>query len=294
MKKKAPIFSLEHLPLLIRLKTKETTSLPAFLGSTLHGVVGWALAHQSPKTYAYVFENRRMGGAAQDIVNPYIIEPPRPKSIYFEGDLLCFRLILLGDAIRYAEHIVSAIAQVPSFGIGAERKRFELMDILQGDQYGSIWKSERMNMQAASPENISVFTQQDQALWCSLQFLTPVRIRRGGALVQDIDVPTIIRSITRRVRTLTERYGGYINEDVATRACELASGIGLGSSALYLNQMNRYSNRKKESVDWSGMLGALTFEGELTPLTPWLNVARVLHIGRNSTFGCGQIEVIYR
>ncbi|MEK4372395.1 hypothetical protein [Paenibacillus sp. FSL R5-0473] len=33
---------------------------------------------------------------------------------------------------------------------------------------------------------------------------------------------------------------------------------------------------------------------ELSPFIPWLNAARILHIGRNSTFGCGQIDVVYR
>lgn len=292
MNRQTPIFSLEYLPLLIRLTCKETTRLPAFLGSTLHGVIGWALLQHS-ESYAYLFENRRLGGAKQDIVNPYIIEPPRPKSVYYAGDQLCFKLILLGDSIRYAQHIVTSLAQVQRFGIGAERKIFELVDILQGNQHGFIWQSGRLNMNAATSENISIHTLQDHASWCSVHMLTPVRIRRGGALVQEIDFPTIIRSITRRISTLTERYGGYTNPEISTKTCELATHVRNMSTSLYLNQMHRYSNRKKESIDWSGMLGALTFEGDLSPFTPWLNAARILHIGRNSTLGCGQIEVVY-
>ncbi|WP_371129088.1 hypothetical protein [Paenibacillus sp. CF095] len=42
------------------------------------------------------------------------------------------------------------------------------------------------------------------------------------------------------------------------------------------------------------MLGALTCKSGLSPFIPWLYAARVLHIGRNSTFGYGQIDVIYR
>jgi hypothetical protein len=293
MNRQAPIFSLEYLPLLIRLECKETTRLPAFLGSTLHGVTGWALLHHS-ESYAYLFENRRLGGAKQDIVNPYIIEPPRPKSVYYAGDQLCFKLVLLGDAIHYARHLVTSLAQVQRFGIGAERKIFELTDILHGNQYGLVWKQGQLDMNAATPENISVHALQDHASWCSIHMVTPIRIRRGGALVQEINFPTIIRSITRRIQTLTERYGGYMNTDISMKACELASHVRAVSAALYLNQMHRYSNRKKESVDWSGMLGTLTFEGELSPFTPWLNAARVLHIGRNSTLGCGQMDVVYR
>ncbi|SDD50077.1 Uncharacterized conserved protein [Paenibacillus sp. CF095] len=293
MNRQAPIFSLEYLPLLIRLECKETTRLPAFLGSTLHGVTGWALTRHS-ESYRYIFENRRWGGAAQDIVNPYIIEPPRPKAFYDKGDALCFKLILIGDAVRYAKDITTSLTQAQTFGIGAERKAFELTDIFHADQYGPIWKQGQFEMNAAIPENISVHALQEHASWCSIHLLTPVRIRRGGALVQTIDFPTIIRSITKRIQLLTERYGGNINTDVAMKVCELASEMSLTSSGLYLNEMHRYSSRKKESVDWSGMLGSLTFEGELSPFIPWLNAARILHIGRNSTFGCGQIDVVYR
>ncbi|UPK45006.1 CRISPR system precrRNA processing endoribonuclease RAMP protein Cas6 [Paenibacillus pabuli] len=293
MNRKEFPFSLLYLPLLIRLKCHETARLPAYLGSTLHGVTGWALLQHS-EVYSYLFENRRLGGAGQDIVNPYIIEPPRSRSIYRSGEELCFKLVLLGDSIRYAKDVVTALTQAQRFGIGAERKVFELVDILHGERYRPIWQDGQLDMMAANPENITACGLSDQASWCSVHMLTPLRIRRGGALVQEIDFATIIRSITRRIHALTERYGGEINPDVAKKVCELAGNVRTLSSAMYLSQMNRYSNRKNESIDWSGMLGAVTFEGDISPFTPWLNAARILHIGRNSTFGCGQMDVVYR
>ncbi|MEK4372394.1 hypothetical protein [Paenibacillus sp. FSL R5-0473] len=63
--------------------------------------------------------------------------------------------------------------------------------------------------------------------------MTPVRIRLGGALVQTIDFPAIIRSITKRIQLLTERYGGNINTDVAMKICELAREISPTSSGLF-------------------------------------------------------------
>jgi hypothetical protein len=292
MNKQQDIFSLEYLPLLIRLECKEDARLPVFLGSTLHGVLGWALLEHS-NVYTYLFENRRWGGASQDIVNPYMIEPPRHQAAYRAGDQLCFKFILFGNAIRFTKEVVMAMVQAKQFGIGAERKLFELTDILHGERYQPIWKEGRLDMNAAVSENISTHAIQHHASWCSIHMLTPIRIRRGGALVQDINFPTIVRGITRRIQTLVDRYGGYVNKEEALKALELANTISAKSSSLYLNQMLRYSNRKKESLDWSGMLGALTYEDDLTLFTPWLNAARILHIGRNSTFGCGQIDVIY-
>lgn len=293
MSNTSSLFDMPYLPLLIRLECKEPARLPPFLGSTLHGVVGWAL-RQQPETYAYLFENRRLGGGAQDIVNPYIIEPPRTRSVYRPGEILSFGLILLGDAVQHAESVVQLLAGASPFRLGAERKAFALVDVLQGERYRSVWSAGRWDGEAAAAENLSVHAQREHARWCSVHLTTPLRIRRGGALVQTIDFGTIIRSITRRIETLTERYGGSVDREAAAAVCERASEVRMISSALHLSEMHRYSTRKRESVDWSGMLGVLVFEGELSPFTPWLQAARILHIGRNSTFGCGQLDVVYR
>lgn len=287
------IFSLEYLPLLVRLNCQEAARLPAFLGSTLHGVVGWALQNNR-ETYTYLFENRRLGGARQDIVNPYMIEPPRPRNVYHPGDELSFKLVLFGNAINYAERVVTTLAKANTFRFGAERKSFKLLDILHAERFSPIWQQGHVHMNSITPVNINSVATREFANWCSIHLLTPVRIRRGGELVHHIDFSTIIRGGVRRIETLIERYGGLINRDMATDVITLAGEIKQISSGLYLNEMHRYSNRKSESVDWSGMLGAMTFEGELSFFTPWLNAVRILHIGRNTTFGCGQLDVVYR
>lgn len=293
MKSNPPLFSLGYLPLLIRLECRESASLPPFLGSTLHGVLGWALTRH-PTLYTYLFENKRFGGSGQDIVNPYIIEPIRTKAQYQPGEQLHFRLILIGESMRYAEDVVQVLAQVQQFRFGAARCLFELRDILHGDQYGPIWQEGDFQTSALVPENIANASAEEQASWCSVHLITPLRIRRGGELVQQLNFATLIRSITKRVHLLTERYGGMTDTAAAAQACEQAGDIRMASHALYLNRMHRYSNRKQESLDWSGLLGAMTFEGNLTQFTPWLHAARVLHIGRNSTFGCGQVDVVWR
>ena len=46
-------------------------------------------------------------------------------------------------------------------------------------------------------------------------------------------------------------------------------------------------------MDFSGLLGTIEYEGRLTPFVPWLYAAQRLHIGRNTTFGMGKIEVYF-
>lgn len=79
-----------------------------------------------------------------------------------------------------------------------------------------------------------------------------------------------------------------MNTEAATKVCELAGEISPESKGLFLHEMHRYSSRKKESLDWSGMLGSLTFSGELAPFIPWLNAARILHIGRTLLLDVGR------
>lgn len=293
MNRNKSLFSLTYLPLLIRLECQEKTRLPLFLGSTLHGIMGWTLKKYSPESYSYLFENKRMGGGKQDIVNPYFIEPPRSKTHFEKGELLSFSFVLVGNALHYAEAVIDALHQSENFGLGAQRTPFVLKDILQGAQFGYVYNEARLNKFALLPENINTVSGHEHATWCSIHLLTPLRIRRNGKLVEDITFPTIIRNITKRIEMLTERYGGYINTELANSSCELALSVNRTVSALHLSQMHRFSNRKNESMDWSGMLGALQFEGDLSPFIPWIKAAQVLHIGRNSTFGCGKIDLIY-
>jgi len=285
-----PSFSFVYQPLLIRLKCLEPANLPPFLGSALHGIVGWSLL-SNKKVYQYLFENRRQTGGF-DIANPYIIEPPLYHTVYQVGDELRFQLILLGDAVKYTEEVICAMAETRIFGLGSERKQFELFEILHGQNLYPMW---RPGMFEVNPEDVVKISNEKhyECTRCSIQLLTPLRIRRNGKLLEELDFPTIIRNITRRLMELTARYGGVIQLDDIERSLAFANQVQMTSSNLYLKEMQRYSSRKNGKVDFSGILGVMTFEGDLSPFTPLLNAAQVLHLGRNITFGCGKIEVIY-
>ena len=73
----------------------------------------------------------------------------------------------------------------------------------------------------------------------------------------------------------------------------LAAEVKTTKEDLRLEQVERYSNRMKGKMDLSGLLGELEFAGDLTPFVPWLLAAQILHIGRNTTFGMGRVEVYF-
>ena len=46
-------------------------------------------------------------------------------------------------------------------------------------------------------------------------------------------------------------------------------------------------------MDFSGLTGEVEYEGDLSPFVPWLYAAQTLHVGRNTTFGMGKLEVYF-
>lgn len=112
-------------------------------------------------------------------------------------------------------------------------------------------------------------------------------------MVRNITFEVLIRNITNRIRMLTERYGGWIDQTEVERLQTLVAQVRTVREKLRVEKLERYSNRTKKKMDLSGLMGELEYEGNLTPFVPWLYVAQRLNIGRNTTFGMGKIKVYF-
>ena len=90
---------------------------------------------------------------------------------------------------------------------------------------------------------------------------------------------------------ITGRYGGWSDKTEAGRIRTLSQDVSTVKERLESVSMERYSNRLGKKMDFDGLMGDIWFEGEITPFIPWLFAAQILHIGRNTTFGMGRIQV---
>lgn len=283
------LFSLGYMPLTVSLRCSENADLPKFTGSMLHGIMGWTLAPYR-KMYEFLYENRQLQQGKKDIVNPYIIKLPRTYSNYQVGDELSYQFILLGDGVRYANDVTLAVTERKIFGLGADRKKFELFSIQQGrTSIGNVWPNEiimKGNM-------LRLYSNPSEELYthCSIHLLSPLRIRRNGELLINIDFTTIVRNIISRMTELSNRYDGYLDVEEMEKLYELSAQIKTMSSGIFVTKIERYSSKRTTKMDMSGLQGTLVFEGGLGPFIPLLEAARYLHIGRNVTFGYGEIDV---
>lgn len=283
-------FFIKYLPLKISLTAIENAVLPAFLGSTVRGAIGQALYADSA-AFTYLYNNHALDRSGKDVVNPYIIVPPLiDKTSYQIGEELSIDLILLGNAIDYAPSLIYALQSARKLQLGASRYSFALKKIIHGTNRRIVWQDGLLNKIAIQSITLPYKTLPD-VKGVSISLKTPLRIRRNGALIEAVDFLTIIRNITNRMEAIAKRYGGLADNMEIKQVQILASEVAIVQNQLEMKNIKRYSNRLGEKMDFGGLLGSVQFEGNLTPFVPWLYAAQILHIGRNTTFGMGKIEV---
>lgn len=285
----------KYLPLEITLTALKRAQLPSYLGSTLRGVLGQILYQTDQEAYRYLYANGMKAGGQQNSVKPYILEPPElctGKRIIEEGEKLSFNLLLLGDTTKYSYSIIRALEKIEQYGLGACRYPFRLLQVMHRKEQRLLWREG--NYYPMGKQEVGI---PDRTLLevegAGIRFCTPLRIRRGGKLLTDISFAVLIRNITNRVVALTERYGGWVDQEVVAKLQELSLEIKTVKESLKIEELDRYSNRLQEKMNFSGLLGEMEFAGDLTPFVPWLYVAEILHIGRNTTFGMGKVQVYF-
>lgn len=283
-------YRLSYLPIKFTLVSMERARLPAFLGSALRGIIGKALM-QNHDLYDYFYYNRNTTGNRKDLVHPYIISLPLTnKTLYEKGEALTFTIILLGDAIQYANSFIHAVIKMDIYGIGVLRYPFHLVKLTHCVDQRIIWKDGILSEIALRSVPLSYHTIPD-VRQVQIHIQTPLRIRRNSELLDDIDFGVIIRNITYRMEMFACRFKGFVDKEEIEHLHSLVLSVHASKKQLVFENMERYSNRTHEKMDFRGLVGDVWFEGDITPFVPWLYAAQILHLGGNTTFGMGQIEV---
>ena len=290
-------FEINYLPLNISLTALEQAELPPFLGSTLRGVIGQSLLQTDKEASAYLYRNGEDPSldANQVITKPYMIIPPEisvPQTIVQQGEKINFEFLLFGNASKYASSLILALEHIQHFGLGAYRYPFCLSEIVNSYFQRLIWKNGVFYKQGMNTAVVPIL-ELEKVTGAVIKICTPLRIRHGGKMVKSISFETLIRNITNRIKMITERYGGWIDCSEAERIQTLAAQVQIVKEDVRVKPMARYSNRAGRKMDFSGIIGELEYKGDLTPFVPWLYGAQRLHVGRNTTFGMGKIQVYF-
>jgi hypothetical protein len=296
--------------------------LPDYHGSALRGAFGHAFKKaccaarvndcqdcplKGRCVYAYVFETecdptdpfiRNQNG----LPHPYIFRPQlNPVSRVHPGSDIEFNLILIGKAMEYVMHCAYAAALMGDIGLAKGSARFNLHKIESLDISGKPYLLFPSEGQQLDMKNLQIIAFQDICRHrfpenpCTLRLLTRTDIQKNGSR-PDITFGVLFRRLLRRVTTLAHL---HCNAGFNTGSCidefhelsDMADNVVPISKNIAFQEARRWSNRQHQDMPFSGVLGEITFSGDMTPFWPFLLLGEWVHVGKKATFGFGRYEI---
>lgn len=237
------------------------------------------------------------GGQPATLPPPYCIEPcDTGKTAYEAGESFSFSLTLFSYAVGYLPYFVHAFILAGKNGMGKTldegRGSFELEDILYNGR--SIFRRENQKLDIPEGEELllpqwSTASAGTGSLLVHLK--TPCRFKSDNRLAAELPFRLLFNLVVRRIRTLWALDGENVKFDGFSAMLDRADEVETVETCLFWKDWTRYSSRQKSSMQLGGLQGSVRYRGDLAAFLPFFALAESLHIGKQTSFGLGQISV---
>ena len=291
-----------------------TIVMPPYAGSTLRGGFGHAfrkmVCTQGPIDcrdctlkavcpYPYIFETAPFEGATQlrtygDVPRPFVIDPLDTRGEYRQGESFVFRLTLIGRAIDYLPYFLVSFRELGEIGIGKGRGRFQLTQVLtdggesiyDGDTQMVHNRNNALSFDDIQQETASLPTDQ-----LTVHLLTPARITHEGQITDKLPFHLFWRRLIGRISALGYFHcGESLSLDFKGLIAQ-AETVRTVQTGLRWHDWTRYSSRQNQKMQLGGLIGSVTYAGDLEAFLPFVALGTFLHVGKNATFGLGKYKV---
>lgn len=295
--------------------------LPSFYGSTFRGAFGMAFKRivcanpaqsschdcslEGVCAYAYIFETAPAADAERlksydDVPRPFMFFPKlKDKTNYASREELSIELRLFGKANDYLTYFVLSFVQMGERGLGYQRKSFQLKKVCCYDPFtkieqlvfdgekNKVYKTHHVLHGQRLWENVP-----REAEKVRIGLRTPLRIKENGKLVTTIDFHRLARSLLRRASSLMHFHHGTNLEINYTGLAEKSRSIKRVKDLTEWYEIERFSQRQGGKMKMGGVIGEVTYEGELGEFLPLLEFGRWAGVGKGSVFGLGQMDYV--
>lgn len=243
--------------------------------------------------------------------HPFVIEPPLEKKDYYKpGEVIDFKLILVGSAVHYLPYFIYAFIELGSRGIGklvngkrgkCYLNRVESLGGIDGEPLSTLYLNDCQSYLEPSVlltfdtliSNSAGFI--DRCQFLKVSFVTPTSIKKLEKINHILDFKLFIKNILRRLSTLSYFYCNHeLNLDYAA-LLDYAGRITVNESNLNITSWGRFSGRQQQRFIDTGFQGEISFYGDLDSFIPFIIIGQFLHMGKGTSYGFGKfiIEEIY-
>lgn len=288
-----------------QLRALSPIELPGEKGSAFHGALGRLLHQQSPLHHRFFYGPTRVASGpagGRDPPRPFVLRPPVDTATeYPAGSELSFELVLFGDAIGHWSLWLVAVAALGREGLGKNRGRFELAKVetlLHDGSPRSVYDGETERL-ADSPEAVTGAAiadawSRERCAAVTLHLATRLRLKDHQQLVRK---PPPFYVLVQRLLERAEALGSLYHRAMLLGApakqglVDQARAVEIAGHDLCWDDWSRYSGRQHAWMKFGGLLGTITYAGDVGPFLPWLALGEWMHLGGKTSFGLGRHKI---
>lgn len=213
-----------------------------------------------------------------------LANPPRPY--VFRARHLDGRTIAQGEQFHFGLNVFArdatlplrlkeAFAEVATIGLGPNRGRAEIQNKTEKPQLVSL----NLTPEAAAISKIQI------------EFLTPTELKHEDGIADRPEFHILFARIRDRISTLRTLYGeGPLDLDFRAIG-ERSAAVRLTSFEGRTVETQRRSTRTGQTHSIGGFTGHAEYEGALAEFLPWLEAASWTGVGRQCSWGKGEIAL---
>jgi hypothetical protein len=274
--------------------------------------------------YGYVFETSPPDASQvlrtfSEVPRPFVIQPPADRREHIPaGERLTFGLVLVGHAIDYLPYFVAVFKELGRVGLGRpfdtpqgrHRGKYRLLAV-DGVSAPSSSKGEgrgeggsqpiyRAEEDVVRPVEVTITGDAVNARVTTLlpnritlDFQTPTRLKHGGRWVREgPPFYVLIKTLLGRISSLSYFHcGQQLEADFRGLIDRAAEGVRIAQCQTDWQDWSRFSGRQKQRVEMGGLVGRVTYEGDLSDYLPLLALGELVHVGKGTVFGNGKYVI---
>lgn len=300
---------IRYMRLRIQVIMQEDTELPSYKSFALRGGIGEMLLRQNCIYDREKCENcgfidecivRRIMYAKPE--NPiffmkngeslgYNLECTDYRKHFGAGDSMEFHLVLFGKCISYFWQYLQAIHALGKEGIGKEKSRFKIYQILN-IRKEQIVSDNCVYKNAYEWETIGKYVERRLPFLkknegsLAVHFLTPATIKHHGEFQQKFQSEAFVKALLRRIYMMDCFEG--IGEELMEYRESLPTVV---SQKVEFRSIRRFSSTQGKGIYLKGLEGEMKLEGVSNFLLVCIAAGEVLHVGKNTSFGFGMYRI---
>lgn len=273
--------TLRFLPLRMQCRSIDL-QLGGLAGPLWRSGFGLALNRQFPGMFDLLFSDQARLGRL------YALKPPigeiRPGQIFELG------LSLFGAATEHALVCAQAMAVLGETGLGTPRGHFIVERAGVGGGGDFLHHTQGL-LSRPLPLQIAGWESAGRCVvGLCMELETPLRIKDGNHVCKTApDFHQLVRRLQGRLAQLCEAAGeaNPLPLELAARQLEGATDIGRVADSVRWVEVQRRSSRTRQTMNFGGLLGSISFSGRLTPYAGLFALGDLMQLGGKTTFGFG-------